>query len=39
MAKGDKMEMMDANYTGCLETGGAAGTFMLTRVATADHMV
>ena len=41
MAKGDKMdkmEMMDANYTGCLEAGSAAGTFMLTHVATADHM-
>jgi hypothetical protein len=41
MAKGDKMdkmEMMDANYTGCIEAGSAAGTFMLTHVATADHM-
>jgi pentapeptide MXKDX repeat protein len=41
MAKGDKMdkmEMMDANYTGCLEAGSAAGTFTLTHVATADHM-
>ena len=41
MAKGDKMdkmEMMDANYTGCVEAGSAAGTFMLTHVATADHM-
>jgi hypothetical protein len=41
MAKGDKMdkmEMMDANYTGCLEAGSAAGTFMLTHVATADHL-
>jgi hypothetical protein len=45
MAKGDKMdkmdkkmEMMDANYTGCIEAGSAAGAFMLTRVATADHM-
>jgi pentapeptide MXKDX repeat protein len=41
MAKGDKIdkrEMMDANYTGCLEAGTAAGTFMLTHVATADHM-
>jgi len=41
MAKGDKMdkmEMMDANYTGCVEAGNAAGTFMLTHVATADHM-
>ena len=36
--KMDKMEMMDANYTGCLEAGSAAGTFMLTHVATADHM-
>jgi len=34
----DKMEMMDANYTGCVEAGSAAGTFMLTHVATADHM-
>src|SRR4029450_3260541 len=41
MAKGDKMdrmEMMDANYTGCIEAGSAAGTFMLTHVATADHI-
>ncbi len=41
MAKGDKMdkmEMMDANYTGCIEAGRAAGTFMLTHVATADHV-
>ena len=38
MAKGDKMEMMDANYTGCIEAGSAAGTFMLTHVAAADHM-
>ena len=38
MAKGDKMEMMDANYTGCIEAGSAADTFMLTHVATADHM-
>ena len=41
MAKGekmDKMEMMDANYTGCIDAGSAAGTFMLTHVATADHM-
>jgi hypothetical protein len=41
MTKGDnmdKMEMMAANYTGCIEAGSAAGTFMLTHVATADHM-
>ena len=41
MAKGDKMdkmEMMDANYTGCIEAGSAAGTFMLTHVATVDRM-
>lgn len=41
MAKGDKldkMEMMDANYTGCVEAGRTAGIFMLTHVATADHM-
>ena len=41
MTKGDKMdkvEMMDANYTGCIEAGSTAGTFMLTHVATADHM-
>jgi len=41
MAKGDKMnkmEMMDANYSGCIEAGSAAGTFMLTHVVTADHM-
>ena len=41
MTKGDKMdkmEMMDANYTGCIEAGSAAGTLMLTHVATADHM-
>jgi pentapeptide MXKDX repeat protein len=41
MAKGDKMdktEMTDANYTGCVAAGSAAGTFMLTHVATADHM-
>jgi pentapeptide MXKDX repeat protein len=41
MAKDDKMgrmEMMDGNYTGCIEAGSAAGTFMLTHVATADHM-
>ena len=35
----DKMEMMDADYTGCVEAGSAAGTFMLTHVATADRMV
>jgi hypothetical protein len=41
MTKGDKMdkmEMMDANYTGCIEAGSTAGTFVLTHVATADHM-
>ena len=41
MAKGDKMdkmEMMDANYTGCIEAGSTAGTFMLTHVAAANHM-
>ena len=41
MAKGDKMdkrEMMNANYTGCIEAGSAGGTFTLTHVATADHM-
>jgi hypothetical protein len=41
MAKGDKMdkmEMMDANYTGCVEAASAAGTFMLTHVATVDRM-
>jgi len=38
MAKGDKMETMDTNYTGCIEAGSAAGAFMLTHLATADHM-
>lgn len=41
MAKGDKMdkmEMMDSNYTGCIEAGSATGAFMLTHVATVDHM-
>jgi hypothetical protein len=41
MTKGDKMdkmETMDANYTGCIDAGSAAGTFVLTHVATADHM-
>jgi pentapeptide MXKDX repeat protein len=41
MTKGDKMdkmEMMGANYTGCIEAGRTAGTFVLTHVATADHM-
>jgi pentapeptide MXKDX repeat protein len=40
MAKGDKMdkmEMKDATYTGCIEAGTAAGTFMLTHV-SGDHM-
>ncbi len=40
MVKGDKMdkmEMKDATYTGCVEAGTAAGTFMLTHV-SADHM-
>jgi len=40
MAKGDtmdKMKMKDATYTGCIEAGTAAGTFMLTHVA-ADAM-
>ena len=40
MAKRDKMdemEMKDATYTGCIEAGTAAGTFMLTHVA-AEHM-
>ena len=37
MAKGDKMEMKDATYTGCLEAGATAGTFVLTHIA-ADHM-
>jgi len=36
--KMDKMEMMDASYTGCIEAGSAAGTFMLTHVATAAQM-
>jgi pentapeptide MXKDX repeat protein len=41
MAKGDKMdkmEMMDTNYTGCVEAGSVAGTFMLTHLAADDHM-
>ncbi len=40
MAKGDKMdkmEMKDATYTGCIEAGSTAGTFVLTHVAD-DHM-
>src|SRR5258707_888412 len=40
MAKGDKMDKMekkDATYTGCIEAGGTAGTFVLTHVAD-DHM-
>jgi len=37
MAKGDKMEMKDATYTGCIEAGATAGTFVLTHIA-ADHM-
>jgi hypothetical protein len=41
MAKGDKMDkmqMMDTNYTGCIEAGSAAGTFALTHLVAADHM-
>jgi pentapeptide MXKDX repeat protein len=41
MAKGDKMdkmETMDTNYTGCVEAGSVAGTFMLTHLAADDHM-
>ena len=40
MAKGDKMdkmEMKDATFTGCIEAGSTAGTFVLTHVAD-DHM-
>ncbi len=37
MDKMDKMEMKDATYTGCIEAGTAAGTFMLTHV-SGDHM-
>jgi pentapeptide MXKDX repeat protein len=37
MAKGDKMGMKDATYTGCIEAGATAGTFVLTHIA-ADHM-
>ena len=41
MSKGDKtdkMEMMDASYTGCIEAGSAAGTFALTHLAGGDQM-
>jgi hypothetical protein len=37
--KGDKMDkktMKDSTYTGCIEAGSTAGTFMLTRVAADD---
>src|SRR5258708_36366640 len=37
MAKGDKMEVKDATYTGCIAAGTAAGTFVLTHVVD-DHM-
>ena len=40
MAKGDKMDKMEmkgATYTGCIEAGSTAGTFVLTHVAD-DHM-
>src|SRR5258708_36399149 len=37
MAKGDRMEMKDATYTGCIAAGTAAGTFVLTHVVD-DHM-
>ena len=43
MAKSDKMDdmkmkKMDASYTGCVESGTAAGTFTLTHVAAAHAM-
>jgi hypothetical protein len=38
MTRGDKMEMMDATYTGCIEAGSTAGTFVLTHVGTAGRM-
>lgn len=34
----DHMKKMDASYTGCVESGAAAGTFTLTHVAVADAM-
>jgi len=34
----DKMQMMDASYTGCLEAGSVADTFTLTHVKAADRM-
>lgn len=43
MAKSDKMDDMkmkqaDASYTGCVESGAAAGTFTLTHAAAAHAM-
>jgi hypothetical protein len=34
----DMKDMKDTTYTGCLETGAAAGTFTLTHVVAEDHM-
>lgn len=36
--KMDHMKKMNASYTGCVESGAAAGTFTLTHVAAADGM-
>ena len=41
MGKGDKMdkmEMKDATYTGCVETGSEPGSFTLTHLAADDHI-
>jgi hypothetical protein len=37
-AKMDKMAMNDTTYTGCVEAGGAPGTFTLTHLAADDRM-
>jgi hypothetical protein len=37
-AKMDKMAMKDTTYTGCVEAGGAPGTFTLTHLAADAHM-
>src|ERR1700732_3880952 len=36
--KMDKMAMKDTTYTGCVEAGGAPGTFTLTHLAADDRM-
>jgi hypothetical protein len=38
MVKGDKMDMKDTTFVGCIEGGSAPGAFTLTHVAAVDRM-